>query len=101
MEATAILSELHSRGVTIAVAGDKLRLVPGSLVPHYLLEDLRDHRADILALLRDPTELMNLAFPIGYRGHRRKVAGRNHSFPSARDPVERRPGYLQVHDGGY
>ncbi len=52
MEATAILSKLHSLGIGVTVSGDKLLLEPGSSVPKELVEELKAHKPEVLDLLK-------------------------------------------------
>jgi TubC N-terminal docking domain len=52
-----ILSELASRGVTVRVVGDMLKLKPADALDSALLERVRVHKPEILAALRakDPS----------------------------------------------
>ncbi len=54
MTAAAVLARLHDLGVTAEARGDRLALRPASAVPSDLLADLRQHKADLLALLAVP-----------------------------------------------
>ena len=53
MTATQILSELQHRGVSLEVAGDKLRFRPKAAVTPDLVEALRRRKSEILAVLRE------------------------------------------------
>ena len=57
MNALAILERLGSLGVSVTVADDALRLVPGSKVPPELIEELRQHKAAVIAYLSQSSEL--------------------------------------------
>ena len=52
MEATAILDKLHSLGIGVTVSGDKLLLEPGSSVPKELVEELKEHKPEVMGLLK-------------------------------------------------
>jgi hypothetical protein len=47
-----LLADLTRRGVRFAVIGDRLRLSPAEAIPPELLEQLRERKPEILALLR-------------------------------------------------
>ena len=51
MTALDVLTDLRSRGVTLAAAGDKLRYRPVDALTSADLAALREHKADLLALL--------------------------------------------------
>ena len=56
MIAAAVLSELNARGVTFAAAGDRLRLrAPAGTMTPDLLDRVRTHKAELLALLSGAT----------------------------------------------
>jgi len=46
------LAQLNCLGITLMTKGDKLCLQPGSQVPPVLITTLRQHKAEILAYLR-------------------------------------------------
>ena len=52
MTAAAVLYDLAAAGVTIAAQGDRLRFWPRSAVGLDLLTRLRDHKAELLAILQ-------------------------------------------------
>jgi hypothetical protein len=63
MEPTEILTTLQTLNISIDVNGDKLVLTPGSMVPPELVPEIREHKAELLALVRPPsseTELRQL-----------------------------------------
>jgi TubC N-terminal docking domain len=49
--AAALVANLRSRGVTLEPRGDKLRVVPASAVTPEEVDALRQHKAEVLALL--------------------------------------------------
>ncbi len=54
MEALEVLERLAALGVRAEVAGDRLRLTPGSRAPLDLVEALRQYKAQVIALLQAP-----------------------------------------------
>ena len=54
MSATALLDDLHRRGVRLRVDGDRLRWVaPVGVVTEVDLSALRDHKTEVLAIIRE------------------------------------------------
>jgi hypothetical protein len=51
MNATSLLDELRSRGVTLEARGDRLRFRPANAVPPDLVEQLRANKGEVIALL--------------------------------------------------
>jgi hypothetical protein len=51
MTGTEVLERLEVLGVKLEVVGDKVRLTPGSLVPPDIIEELRQHKSEIIAHL--------------------------------------------------
>lgn len=51
--AAALLSELAAKSITLAVEGDYLRCRPRSAVTRDLVERIRGHKAELLAILQD------------------------------------------------
>lgn len=51
MSASTILDRLNSLGIAVTLSGDRLRLEPGSKVPVDVVEELRQHKAEVLSLL--------------------------------------------------
>jgi len=51
MTAAALIAQLRARGVELIPAGDRIRFRPASSVPPDLVELLRAHTAEVLALL--------------------------------------------------
>jgi len=55
MNAVEVLGELRRRGVRVELRPTgKMRLAPASAVDLALLENVREHKAELLLLLRDP-----------------------------------------------
>ena len=82
MNATAILERLNSLGVSVLAADDRLRLEPGSMIPSELREELREHKQEILFLL--------------------KTKGRRLKYPDAQATREELEEIVErVHDEGY
>ena len=52
MDATEVLDRLSALGITAWASGEKLLLEPGSKVPPDLLDEVREHKPEILARLR-------------------------------------------------
>jgi hypothetical protein len=69
--ATALLEELSARGVRVVPAGDKLRLRPAEAIPPDLLERVRAHKQELLAVLgqtaRAPADPAS-PWPVALRG---------------------------------
>ena len=51
MNAPALLDHLRTLGVAVRVAGDKLELEPGSLVPESMVQEIRAVKPEIIALI--------------------------------------------------
>ena len=68
MSADTVLKHLAQLGITAWTADEKLMLVPGSKVPQELVQEVRKHKGEIIAVLNRSTELADLPFPIGYGG---------------------------------
>lgn len=49
--ARKLIQDVHSAGGTIVAAGDKLRLAAPEPLPDSLMEDLRQHKAEVMALV--------------------------------------------------
>ena len=56
--AAALVASLRSRGVILEPRGDKLRVVPASAVTPEEVDALRQHKAEVLALLSPARPLM-------------------------------------------
>ena len=56
MDATAILEKLSNLRIRVTVVGngERLRMEPGSAVPADLVEDIKAHKAELLAFLQKP-----------------------------------------------
>ena len=67
MNAPDLIRKVQSSGGAIWVEGERLELEVPYGFPETLIEELRDHKFEILAAL-DPAESMHLPFPIGYGG---------------------------------
>jgi len=52
MDAATILNMLGDLGISVVVADDRLRLEPGSRVPLDLVEELRQHKQEIILKLK-------------------------------------------------
>jgi hypothetical protein len=50
--ASSLLARLAALGVRLSAAGDRLRFYPAEAVPPELIEQMRQHKPEILALLR-------------------------------------------------
>ena len=68
MDAAQVVEALVSLQISVRAKGDKLLLVPGSKVPQELVQEVRKHKGEIIAVLNRSTELADLPFPIGYGG---------------------------------
>lgn len=77
MTAAALLAELRSRGVELVPWGDRVRFRPASIVTPYLRERLREHKAEVLAMLITPAPA---PFDLG-RGERSYAAPWPDSVP--------------------
>lgn len=70
-----------------------LYLAPASRIPPDLLELVRQHKRELLDLLRRRTELIDLPWPVGYGGLPAEEVTRAEAHNdrlSVRDPVNRR-----------
>ena len=57
MSATALLGELRDRGVEVWAAGDRLQFRPVSAIDSKLVSRMREHKAELLALVTaDPAD---------------------------------------------
>lgn len=93
MGAPEVLHRLETLGITLEMAGDKLRFWPASRVPPDLVEELRKHKAAVLARLRHRTQLLGLPWPVGYGGLPADEVGRAEAHNDrlgVHDPVARR-----------
>jgi len=54
MDAKAVLDRLSELGVTARAEGDMVLLQPGSKVPLYLKDAVREHQTEFMALLTRP-----------------------------------------------
>jgi hypothetical protein len=54
MQAAGILDTFKKLGITALANGDKLVVEPGSKVPPDLKPEIRQHKAEIISLLREP-----------------------------------------------
>ena len=52
MDIPALLDDLDTQGITVTVNGDRLRIVPGSLVSQGLADTLRAHKTELLDYLK-------------------------------------------------
>ncbi len=53
MNAEAIAQRARELGVTLTVAGDRIRYAPKSATPPDFVDALREHKAEVLQVLRD------------------------------------------------
>ena len=60
MTAAALVAELRARGVSLEPEGDRLRVRPTRLVRPEELAALRQHKAEVLALLVHPSSTVTL-----------------------------------------
>jgi hypothetical protein len=56
MGATEVIELLQSLGISIRATGDKLLLDPGSRVPPELVQEIRQNKQEIMALLALPSQ---------------------------------------------
>jgi len=61
MNAAEVLTELQAAGVTLTRHGDRLRLAPPQAIPVDLLERVRECKADLLKLVREPAPVLCFA----------------------------------------
>jgi hypothetical protein len=64
--ATDLLSDLARRGFTLAPDGDGIRVCPASRLTEDLREAVRQHKPELLALLRSPPPSLD-ALPADWR----------------------------------
>jgi len=65
--AEELLSEFSARGVVLRVEGDRLRFRPVDRVPPELQDELRQHKAQLLAILNGAGPTVGHALPEGLR----------------------------------
>jgi hypothetical protein len=53
-DAIAVVGKLTMLGIKVTVVGNKLLLEPGSRVPPELVEELRQHKAEIIEVINSP-----------------------------------------------
>ena len=53
MNAEGIVERAHALGISLSVAGDRVRYAPKSVAPPDFVETLREHKAEVLTYLRD------------------------------------------------
>ena len=53
MDAKAIVQEAQRRGIKLRVVGDKIRFAPKAQTPPEFVEQLRQYKAQVMALLRN------------------------------------------------
>ncbi len=92
MRTLRVLSEVRHRNVTLWAAGDRLRFSPASALTPELLEELRQHKEDILSILRRREEHHQDTSPhLGLGGRiqaiARERAQRKDSSPSGSLPA--------------
>lgn len=68
MSAPDLIREVQANGGAIWVEGERLELEVPDSFPETLIEELRDHKAEILAALCHRADSASLPFPIGYGG---------------------------------
>jgi hypothetical protein len=73
MQAAEILSTLHRLGITAYTNGDKLVCEPGSKLPPDLIPEIRQHKAELMALICQPNACTCDPLPsikdVGYVAH--------------------------------
>jgi len=52
VDPSGILERLEGMGVKVTVVGDKLRLNPGEAVPAVLLEEVKQHKPELITIIR-------------------------------------------------
>ena len=55
VNAEHIVQRAHLLGISLSVAGDKIRYAPKSSTPPDFVDTLREHKAEVLAYLREPS----------------------------------------------
>ena len=73
MDALAILQRLELAEISITVAGDRLRLTPGSRVPTNLLQAIRKHKPEFVRTLLVLREAEVVALQAEARYHEAEV----------------------------
>jgi len=92
MQALQVLAEVQRRNVKLWPAGDYLEFSPSAALTPELLEELRQHKEDILSILRRREEVQQDTSPhLGLGGRlraiSRKRAQRKNSSPSGSLPA--------------
>ncbi len=91
-EAISLLNDLRGRRFRVSIAGPKLRIVPKPDDAE-LIERLRAHKTELMALLKEQAEIEQLAKLDAERNAADRVAGRGYDYdktaPSYREYLGR------------
>jgi len=104
--ATELLATLLERGVTLQVAGDKLRYTPLDTVTPELRDELRHHKAELLVLLEPlPAAVIELLLRCEAGDFTAAVRGRLAAIfkdnpPDALERLTRLAGHLKLNGAG-
>jgi hypothetical protein len=64
LAATRVLSRVQAHGITLVPDGNRLRFSPASALTPELVEELRQHKEDILSILRRREEVQQDTSPL-------------------------------------
>lgn len=67
MTGAEVLEFLDGLGVMLEISGDKLLLIPGSLVPPDVVEELRQHKSEVINILKAQGSIESTNLPRNYR----------------------------------
>lgn len=94
MTAEDVLTESRRLGIVLEAHGSTLRYrAPQGILTPELKDGLRQHKGEVLALLRRRTELIDLPWPVGYGGLPAEEVARAEATNDrlgVTDPVDRR-----------
>ncbi len=93
MQALRVLSEVRRRNVKLWAAGDRLRFSPANALTPELLEELRQHKEDILSILRRREEVQQDTSPhLGLGAQLRATRDRHRERAQRKDSSPPAPG---------
>jgi|WetSurMetagenome_2_1015567.scaffolds.fasta_scaffold17808_3 hypothetical protein len=69
MDAEAILQRANELGITLTLHGDRIRYSPKSLTPDDFVETLREHKAEVMAYLRERGQAQESSDLLAWAAH--------------------------------
>jgi hypothetical protein len=69
MNAEAIVQRARELGITLIVVGDRIRYTPKSITPDDLVEELREHKPEVMSYLRQIGQIQGLPDVLDWASH--------------------------------